>query len=99
MSFGPQKDSTGKCNPGQSFAYFRGVGEYGPWAGLARSGFNNYLTRSFDIATLKYMELWLLGYEIGAANAAFLLHKRLAKECTALLILIRSMWLSLHFRT
>lgn len=65
-------------NADQALAHLEPAASFGPWAALVRRGFERYLVRDYDGALLHYLHAYLLGWEVGAANAAYLLHRRLA---------------------
>ncbi len=49
---------------------------------LRAQGFDRYLARDYDGAALWYLKAWWLGYEVGPANAAYLVDKDLASVRT-----------------
>jgi TPR repeat protein len=65
-----------------AIGFLHRTSDYGPWASLLRSGFDRYRLRDYDGALLHYLEAWALGYELGASNAAYLVHRRLANILT-----------------
>jgi TPR repeat protein len=62
----------------RALEHFAATSALGPWAHLVRRGFERYLARDYDGALLHYLHAYLLGYEVGAANAAYLLQRKLA---------------------
>jgi TPR repeat protein len=68
----------GARNAAGALPLLAAVADCGPWAGLVRRGFERYLARDFGGALLRYRRAAALGLEVGAANAAYLLHRGLA---------------------
>jgi len=65
-------------NAESALLYLRPASDVGPWAAVLRRAFDRYRLRDYDGALLAYAEAWTLGFELGPANAAYLLRRRLA---------------------
>lgn len=57
--------------------FLSAAAEVGPWARALRAAFDRYRLRDYDGALLIYVQAWAMGYELGAANAGYLLRRRL----------------------
>ena len=67
-------------NVARALPLLTAVAKFGPWAGLVRRGFERYLVHDYEGAYLRYLQAHALGYEIGAANAAYLLQRGLVRR-------------------
>ena len=74
------EDSGGARDAARALPFLAAAAEHGPWAALVRRGFERYLARDYDGAYLRYKHAAVLGYEIGAANAAYLLQRGLVRR-------------------
>lgn len=61
----------------RALPFLTAIANVGPWASLLRRGFDRYLAHDYEGAFLHYSHAYLLGYDIGAANAAYLLQRKL----------------------
>jgi TPR repeat protein len=68
---------TGIRNASRALPLLTAITNVGPWASLVRRGFDRYLAHDYEGAFLHYIHAYLLGFDIGAANAAYLLQRRL----------------------
>jgi TPR repeat protein len=74
----PDESEVKVRNTDMAIRYLAPASQQGPWAALVRRGFERYLARDYDGAALHYLHAYLQGFEPGAANAAYLLQKKLA---------------------
>jgi len=69
--------TTGTRDTSRALPFLTAIANVGPWASLLRRGFDRYLAHDYEGAFLHYSHAYLLGYDIGAANAAYLLQRKL----------------------
>jgi TPR repeat protein len=72
-----ENDTFGRSEHHLAMTWFRRASQYGEWAALTRRGFERYMRFDYHGAFFRYFVATMMGQEVAATNAGWLLMKEL----------------------